>query len=134
MLQCVTVYCSVLQCIAVCHRVLQRVLLQKDQHGVARMGEIMKEIVKEIMREIMKEIMKEEPVAVYYIVLQCVATCCSVLQCATTKRSMWCSSSGRDERGVCCSVLQCVAVCCSVLQCHTATHCNTLQHLQCVAM
>ena len=53
---------------------------------------------------------------------------------------------------VCCSVLQCVAVCCSVLQCvdtglfltcftyrkqthgitlqHTATHCNTLQHLR----
>jgi len=36
-----------------------------------------------------------------YIVLQCVAVCCSVLQCVA----------------VCCSVLQCVAVCCNVLQC-----------------
>ena len=40
-------------------------------------------------------------VAVCCSVLQCVAVCCSVLQCVV----------------VCCSVLQCVAVCCSVLQC-----------------
>jgi len=37
---------------------------------------------------------------VRYIVLQCVAVCCSVLRCVA----------------VCCSVLQCVAVYCSVLQ------------------
>jgi len=39
-------------------------------------------------------------VAVCRSVLQCVAVCRSVLQCVA----------------VCCSVLQCVAVCCSVLQ------------------
>ena len=38
-------------------------------------------------------------------VLQCVAVCCSVLQCVLQRVA------------VCCSVLQCVAVCCSVLQC-----------------
>ena len=36
-----------------------------------------------------------------FLVLQCVAVCCSVLQCVA----------------VCCSALQCVAVSCSVLQC-----------------
>jgi len=49
-------------------------------------------------------------------VLQCVAVCCSVLQCL--------NSQVKEARGpvvlqcvaVCCSVLQCVAVCCSVLQ------------------
>jgi len=47
-------------------------------------------------------------------VLQCVATCCSVLQRVAT----------------CCSVLQCVAVCCSVLQ-RVAVCCSVLQ---CVAV
>jgi len=44
-------------------------------------------------------------------VLQCVAVCCSVLQCV---------ASDLEEGPVCCSVLQCVvvfAVCCSALQC-----------------
>ena len=36
-----------------------------------------------------------------FVMLQCVAVCCSVLQCVA----------------VCCTVMQCVAVCCSVLQC-----------------
>ena len=50
------------------------------------------------------------------VTLQCVAMCCSVLQCAAA---------------VCCSVLQCVAVCCNVLQC-AAMCCSVLQ--QCVAV
>jgi len=37
-------------------------------------------------------------------VLQCVAVCCSMLQCVQCV-------------AVCCSMLQCVAVCCSMLQC-----------------
>jgi len=40
-------------------------------------------------------------------VLQCVAVCCSMLQCVAV----------RSVVAECCSVLQCVAVCCSVLQC-----------------
>jgi len=47
-------------------------------------------------------------------VLQCVAVCCSALQCAAVR----------------CSVLQCVAVCCSALQC-AAARCSVLQ---CVAV
>jgi len=73
--------------------------------------------------------------------LQCVAVCCSVLQCAAT--------SGRDKTlvirrlyiaEICCSVLQCVAVCCGMLQC-VAVCCSVLQCvavccsvLQCVAV
>jgi len=48
-----------------------------------------------------------------YLLLHCVAVCCSVLQCVV----------------VCCSVLQCGAECCSALQC-VAMCCNVLQ---CVA-
>jgi len=42
---------------------------------------------------------------------KCVAECCSVLQCVA----------------VCCSVLQCVAVCCSVMHCVAAVCCSVLQ-------
>jgi len=60
-------------------------------------------------------------------VLQCVAVCCSVLQCvAASSQSDVCEvlidlmvSHVIEAKcvAVCCSVLQCVAVCCSVLQC-----------------
>jgi len=53
----------------------------------------------------------------YCSVLQCVALCCSVLQCGT----MYCSVL--QCVAVCCSVLQCVAVRCSVSQC-VAVCCN----------
>jgi len=109
-LQCVAVYCSVLQC-----------------------------------------------VAVRCSVLQCVAVCCSVLQCVTvclksrynkhtTCVGCMCARTPHAKT----TILQCVAVCgvarvavcCSVfpikihymlylrttLQ-HTATHCNTMQHI-----
>jgi len=61
-------------------------------------------------------------------VLQCVAVCCSVLQCVTVYsqfsseltfemfRECW------DSSFLSCSVLQCVAVCCSVLQCVAGCH------------
>jgi len=48
-----------------------------------------------------------------YSVLQSVAVCCSVLQCAAHVLGAWAVSRAY-------SVLQCVVVCCSVLQC-TAT-------------
>jgi len=48
-------------------------------------------------------------------VLQCVAVCCSVLQCVAVE-CMYLLSVLQCV-AVCCSVLQCVAVCCSVLQC-----------------
>ena len=68
------------------------------------------------------------------LLLQCVAVCCSVLQCVTFCRAfcdLW-KENGQTLTYketmigvfivlqcvvVCCSVLQCVAVCCSVLQC-----------------
>jgi len=46
------------------------------------------------------------------LVLQCVAVCCSVLQCVAVYRKIDISFFA-----VYCSVLQCVAVCCSVLHC-----------------
>jgi len=64
--------------------------------------------------------------------LQCIAVCCSVLQCDLLRsplnnvpgfKSLQCVA-------VCCSVLQCVAVCCRVLQCD-AVCCSVLQ---CVAV
>jgi len=70
-------------------------------------------------------------------VLQRVAACCSVLQCAELSWRML------RRVAVCCSVLQCAAacrsvvqrpaVCCSVLQCGPVW-CSVLQHvLECVA-
>jgi len=45
---------------------------------------------------------------------QCVAACCSVLQCVASEGVMC-----HANMSVCCGVVQCV---------DTATHCNTLQH------
>ena len=53
--------------------------------------------------------------------IQCVAVCCSVLQCMLQCVAVCCVLIHIQRRGliqcvaVCCSVLQCVAVCCSVL-------------------
>jgi len=63
-------------------------------------------------------------------VLQCVAVCCSVLQCAfflllLAKKSQF---QVLQRAAVCCSVLQCATVCCSVLQC-VAACCSVLQHV-----
>jgi len=55
--------------------------------------------------------------------LQCVAVCCSVLQCERKWAQCAATSSHTDKPDVlqsvadCCSVLQCVAVCCSMMWC-----------------
>ena len=82
--------------------------------------------------------------------LQCVAVCCSVLQCVVLFSSC-CSDSISAVIGsvcvtlqsivecssvlhyvvvvaVCCSVLQSIAVCCSVMQC-AAVRCSVLQSI-----
>ena len=69
-------------------------------------------------------------------VLQCVAVCCSALQCESHDIALTVSAhlSIANVRvvcvlqcvAVCCSVLQCVAVCCSLLQC-VAVRCSALQ-------
>ena len=55
-------------------------------------------------------------------VSQCVAVCCSVLQCvaADENEELWVR--------VRCSVLQCIAVCCGVLQC-VAVCCSALHYV-----
>jgi len=87
-------------------------------------------------------------------VLQCVAVCCSALQCVARSRgqecqsfhppSLWSRTDQNDQCSVvqlvavCCSVLQCVAVCCSVLQCavlqHVAVYAARGNVLHCVAV
>jgi len=89
----------VLQCVAVCCSVLQRV----DTH----LNFIRKFACWPAFRD--------------SFVLSClfclVALCCSMVQYVTVK------SSVLQCGAVCCSVLQCVAVCCSVLQCVAAASC-----------
>jgi len=69
-------------------------------------------------------------------VLQCVAECCSKLECVAVCvwHRIYCRSWPVPEscltRAVCCSVVQCGAVCCSVLQC-VAVCCSVMQ---CVAV
>ena len=69
-------------------------------------------------------------VATWHSVLQCVAVCCSVLQCNNQLRISLESETGSEGGGgdvaVCCSVLQCVAVCCSVLP-YVAMRCSASQ-------
>jgi len=85
-------------------------------------------------------------------VLQCVAACCSVLQCVAVPyvidSNVKCDLYMKNRiHVICCivilfveilscSVLQCVAVCCSMLQCVAVLHCNAMccSVLQCVAL
>ena len=86
-LQWVAVHCSVLHCIAACCSALQRV-------------------------------------AAHCSVLQCIAVCCSALQrVAVCCRVLQCAS---QWVAVVCTVLQSIAVHCSALHC-VAVHCNVLQ-------
>jgi len=69
-------------------------------------------------------------------VLQCVAVCCSVLQCVAVRDKVLRSSplhihEARQCVAVRGSVLQCVAVCCSVLQCDDSCVCCSVW--KCVA-
>ena len=80
-----------------------------------------------------------------HLLLQCVAVCCSAMQCDAVFHSVLLTVCGNALQmlqcvAVCYSVLQCVAVCCSVLQC-VAVCCSVLQCvtvccsvLQCVAV
>ena len=101
-LQCVAVCCRVLPCVAVCFCVLPCV-------------------------------------AVCCSVLQCVAVCCSVLQCVADVGDTH-NSKRRPCLAVCCIVLQCVAVCEreTLMQCvavYNIACCRVLYGvLQCVAV
>ena len=137
MLQCVAVYCSVSQCVAVCCIVLKR----KRRCVQCTMCSVY------VPRTF---ICVSFNVSVA-VLLQCIAmcyrvVCCSVLQCVAAKETVCseyipplfvCVSSNVSVAvcqlqcvAVCCSTLQCVAVCCSVLQC-IAVCCSVLQ---CVAV
>jgi len=70
-------------------------------------------------------------------VLQCVAVCCSVLQCGASEAARANASDVLQRIVVFCSVvypqmlltlLQCAAVCCSVLQCNVVC-CSVLQYV-----
>jgi len=123
-LQCVAVCCSMLQCAAVCW-------CTEDSQRMER---------REIMVFIGKKPKGRSIIISHYgdktshhslCVLQCVAVCCSVLQCVgAQKRAIVWRENMPSFFGVCCSVLQCVAVCCSVLQC-VAVCCSVLK---CVAV
>ena len=127
MLQCVTVCCSVLQCVA--NHMLQIT-------GAKFVG---------------PDISIEGSMLLY--LLQCVTVCCSVLKCVAIHDvvvlvAAGCSelqcvtnhvhkihgprhfNKGRDKVAlvaVCCGMLQCVAVCCSVLRC-VAVLCSFTQY------
>ena len=109
LLQCVAIRCSALFYVAAYYSVALRICSVPQLHTI--------------------------PVAVCCSKLQCVVTCCSVLQ--------WCVSHllrSSAPHHSCCSVLQCVAVHYTVLQC-VAVCCSMLQYvtmcrsmLQCVVV
>jgi len=104
-LQCVAVSCSVLQSVAGCCGVLQCIASIRPQFAPYRLY-----------------------VAACCSVLQCVAVCCSVLRCVhieNTGNTLQQTATHHDQRhGVfsLSSFTQCRALY------YTATHCNTLQH------
>jgi len=111
----VAVYCSVVQCSAMCCSVVQcSAVWCCVVHCIACVGPL-----------------AATPM-VCCSVLQCVAVCFSVSQCVEL-----CCIFGIHGASCCgiCSVLQCVAVCCSVccsvLQC-AAVHCSVLQCAACI--
>ena len=64
--------------------------------------------------------------------LQCVAVCCSALQCIETSSIF--VGLFQNRCSVCRSVLQCVALRCSVLQCGAVCVALCSEALQCVAV
>ena len=126
-LQCVAVCCSVLQCVAVCQVAMPEVL--QWQYVVACCSVLRCVAVCGSVRVSSRD---ARSVAV--------AVCCNVLQCVAVCRSAQCLPAAtpsnprpiRDAQNVavCYSMLRCVAVCCSVLQCG-AVCCSVSQ---CVAM
>ena len=103
-LQCVH---SVLQCVAVCHSVLQ-------YDSVLQCVEICYSVLKFVVVCCSDLLLHQRHSHPRHL---CVAVCCSVLQCVAVRRRML---------QVCCSTLQCDIECCSVAQL-THTH-LVLQH------
>ena len=126
---------GVLQCVAVCYSVLQRVAMCCRHHAPVkeeRKAGAKKKMPSESIMPHIKASAREllsTCVAACCSVLQCVAVCCSVLQCVAVCCSVLESESIMPQINasarrllstcvaVCCRVLQCVAVYCSVLQC-----------------
>ena len=113
MLQCVAVWCSLVQRAAVCDRactfrcsVLQRVAVPQ-YFSLVQCGAVWCSVVQ--CGAVWCSVVQCG--VVWCCVVQCVAVCCSVLQCVA----------------VCCNVLQCVAVCRSVLRC-VAVYCSVFVH------
>ena len=111
MLQCVTVYRRLLQRVAVCCSVLQRIVADANRahENLSR------------VRVCSQALLVLKGVAVYCKVLQCVAVCCSLLQCFVVDVSRVCENSSHEQ--VCSQVLivlQSVAGRCSALQCSRA--------------
>ena len=117
MLQCIAVCCSVLQRVAVYRSPLIAWSIPKATPFAAVYCSVLQYLA--VLSNAL------QCVAVGCSGLQCVAVCCSVLQCV----AVCCSVSLIDNFvfdpkrhrllqcvAVCCSVLQCVAVCCSVSQ------------------
>jgi len=135
-------YCSVLQCAAVCCSVVhtstfnEALISAKTERPIALLTATLRcSLLQSCVALCFSHVSPCFSVLCMCVhltscsVLQCVAVCCSVLQCV----AVCCGALH-------CIVLQCVAVRCSVLhlctqsatQCKTlqciATHCNTLQH------
>ena len=108
MMQCVAVRCSALQRVAVCFGMFWYVTVRCSALHSTTYTILL--LVLPIL----------QCVAVCCNVLQCVAVCCTVLH--TPYFYLYCPScSVLQCVAVCCNVLQCVAVCCSVLQSTTYT-------------
>jgi len=114
MLQCVSVFCIVFQCMVKCYSVLQCVavccsVLNLCQYAMSYVSYWMNHVRS---------------------ALQCIAVCCSVLQCVAASTRCPMSHIEWIMFAVRCSVLQCVAVCCSVLQCVAASTRCPMSHIE----
>jgi len=126
MLQCVAVRCTELQCGVVCS-MLQRatvccsVLQCAFAIGVRSLSLPSPNCceVAVCCRVSLFQITPESPKHTF---MQCVALCCSMLQCVAVRCSACASKSAAPDYPRC-SVLQCVAVCCSVLKCVAVYFC-----------
>jgi len=158
-LKSVAVCCSVLQCVALCCSELQcnnyTVTLSKCTTTNSTEYDICMHtnyIKKKSYRKGKKSYIhthQKKP----YIVLQCIAVCCNVLQCCngvekctvtppTCADMLQCFAaccSVLQRVAACCSVLKCIAVCCSELKCaatsseerelYIHTHCSVFQRV-----
>jgi len=111
-MQCVAVFCGVLQRATVCYSMLQSVahpsytdILSRTLHCVAVCCGVLRCVA----------VCSTSIIYRHFFHLRCVAVCCSVLQCAA----------------VCCSVLQCAPVCCRVEHIH---HIQIFFHIHCAAV